>query len=175
MKFKIFNSVKDKENAKEHLIRIKKGWNNQEKEILDQINKKTTIKISSNEIICFINTLDTNGYYGEDYITLGIIDKNTEKDIMVIAHELFHIFYWKKLKEQGLFKEEIGKERKVEWELSEVTVYLLQKDLQFLWPNIEIRLYPETKELYEKVKDIWKNNSFEDYLIKSYEIINKTD
>ena len=77
----------------------------------------------------------------------------------------------KKLKDLGLFGSYIGKEQRWEWMLAEVTVYLLQKDLKFLWPNSKNELYPETRGVYKKVKDIWKNESFENYLIKSYNII----
>lgn len=158
-------------DSKSELNRIENAWNIREKEILEAIKIKTGIQISTEEITCSINPYDSNGFYGEDNIVLGVVSSNSEDDIMVISHELFHIFYWRKLKDLGLFGSYIGKEQRWEWMLAEVTVYLLQKDLKFLWPNSKIELYPETRGVYKKVKDIWKNESFENYLIKSYNII----
>jgi len=46
---------------------------------------------------------------------------------MVIAHELFHIFYWRKIKKTGLTKSSPEKESKQEWKLAEVAAFLLRE------------------------------------------------
>lgn len=158
-------------NVEEDLVRIKKSWENKESGILNEIRKRTHIEISTKEITCFLNPYNTDGFYGENKIILGLVDLNTETDLMVIAHELFHIFYWRKVKEMGLSKSNLGEEESWEWCLAEVTVFFLQRDLQKLWPDTKIEIYPETKEVYEKVKDFWESESFENYLTKSYKLL----
>ncbi len=160
----------NKKNVKKDSIRIKNAWGEKEKEILYKIKIRTGLEISTENIVCSLNPYTSNGFYGENNITLGLVDENSETDVMVIAHELFHIFYWRKLRELGLFSKRLGKEKQWEWALAEVTVYLLQKDLQKSWPNTKIELYPETKEVYDRVKYFWKKEKFDNYLIKSYEL-----
>jgi len=160
----------DETDTEKELIRIRNAWNECEEIILKKIKERTGISISTENIICSIDPYTSHGFYGEDNISIGA-DFDSESAVMVISHELFHIFYWEKLKELGIFKKKLGEESFKEWALAEVTDYLLQKDLQNLWPNTTIELYPDIKKVYEKVRNLWKENNFEEYLIQSYKII----
>jgi Zn-dependent peptidase ImmA (M78 family) len=159
----------DKEKEVEQMKNI---WNEKEKEIISTMNELSGLKINSKKIICYIDPYQKGGYYGEDNITVGTY-KNPEDILFVIAHELFHVFYWRKLAELELTKSTMGNESIKEWELAEVTVHLITTEdkMREHWKNIEIEIYPEIEHLYNKVKDIWENNSFEVYLKKSYGLI----
>ncbi|MBU0466065.1 MAG: hypothetical protein KJ718_03580 [Nanoarchaeota archaeon] len=171
--------MKFKSNSKstdpEELTRIESTWNKEENKILKTINQITSLDISTRSITCVIDSTTTNGYYGENKIFLGIkggIDKDNL--LMVIAHELFHIFYWKMLKKLKIItKSNLGKEMFWEWALAEVTVYLLQKErrMKCFWSTAQIKLYPEITKVYQKVAPLWKKEAFQDYIIKSYSIL----
>ena len=80
-------------NTEKEVGRIKLIWGKKEEEILKTMNNLTGLSITSKDIICYIDPYQRGGYYGEDNITVGTFSNS--KDVMfVIAHELFHIFYW---------------------------------------------------------------------------------
>jgi|TARA_Y100000310_G_scaffold312933_1_gene360747 hypothetical protein len=152
--------------------RMKNIWNEKEKKIISTMNELFDLKITSEKIVCYVDPYQKGGYYGKDNITVGTY-KNPEDVLFVIAHELFHIFYWRKLAKLGITKSKMGNESIKEWELAEVTNHLMATEdkMRTYWKNIEIEIYPEIEHLYGEVKDFWKNNPFETYLKKSYELI----
>lgn len=175
MIFKILNEeeLTDKERkvAENHLFKVKSLWNNRENRIISEIVKRTGLRIKTEKITCYLNLKDSNGYYGEDNIVLGFVEGDIETDIMVISHELFHIFYWRKIKELNLTEKNMGGEELWEWRFAETTAYLLQEELKFLWPNAQSTLIEDIKETLSRVREIWKKEQFEDYLKKSYETL----
>ena len=55
------------------------------------------MQLDISKIVCYIDDSTANGYYWSRTITLGVKGGVTYDDIlMVIAHELFHIYYWRK-------------------------------------------------------------------------------
>src|SRR3989344_6858734 len=152
--------------------RIKPIWNGNEKEIIKEIKEITDINVDTDKITCYIDPYQNGGYYGEDHITVGAY-KNPEDILFVISHELFHVFYWRKLAELNLTKSVMGKEKLYEWELAEATVHLLTTDsrMRIFWPTIEIEAYFEIEETLNKIKNIWADYSFKEYLIKSCELL----
>jgi len=159
-------------DEEKEIEKMKNIWNEKEKEIIATMNELSGLKINSKGITCYVDPYQKSGYYGEDNITVGTY-KNPQDILFVIAHELFHVFYWKKLLELKLTKSSMGNESLKEWELAEVTVHLITTENKMMefWKDIEIEIYPEAKVLYNKVKDIWKNSSLEVYLTKSYKLI----
>jgi hypothetical protein len=167
-----FEEDKCSNNSK--IAKIKQAWKENEKEILDNIKRLTNIKISTKEIVCYFDPYTNLGFYGKGNISISVKGE-INSILMIITHELFHIFYWKKLKGMGLTQNDPENAEAWEWELSEVTVYLLLKDKSLLkfWPNVKMELYPEVEKTYEKVREIWRKNDFENYLIKSYQVLKK--
>lgn len=167
--YKFGNNSTEKEISK-----IENLWEGNEKEILKEIKSLTGLSISTENIVCRINPYTSHGFYGENNISLGIGGGITGDDsLMIISHELFHIFYWRRLHELKITQSELGKEESWEWALAEVTDYLLQKEDSMIgfWPTSKHILYPEIKETYNKVIHLWKKENFDNYLIKSYEIL----
>lgn len=152
--------------------RIRKIWEEREKEIIATINQLTNVGADTVGITCFIDPYTKGGYYGEDNITVGTY-KDLEDVLFVIAHELFHVFYWKKLAELKITKSVMGSEELFEWELAEVTVHLLQTEdkMRAFWPTIEIEIYPEIKETENKVRELWRKNSLDSFLMKAYKLL----
>ncbi len=152
--------------------RIKNIWNEKGKNIIATMNEILKLSISDEEITCYVDPYQKGGYYGEDNIAVGTY-KNPEDVLFVVAHELFHIFYWRKLAELEVTKSTMGTESIKEWELAETTVHLITTEdkMREYWKNIEIEIYPELEDLYERIKNIWSENSFEVYLKKSYDLI----
>lgn len=152
--------------------RIENIWNEKEIEILDSINKITGLNVETNNITCFVDPYQKGGYFGEDNITVGTY-KNSEDVLFVITHELFHVFYWRKLEELKVTESKMGNESIKEWELAEITDHIITTEpkMREFWKNIEIEIDPELEEAYPKFKKIWEDNSFEDYLRKSYKLL----
>lgn len=163
---------KTKVNASEEVKRLKKIWEEKEEKIVATMNELTEIGVDTAKITCYADPYQKGGYYGEDNITVGTY-KNPEDVLFVIAHELFHVFYWRKLAELRITESVMGKEKLYEWELTEVIVHLLQTEdkMRAFWPTIEIEIYPEIKETQNKVKKLWEENSFEVFLVKAYELL----
>jgi len=153
---------------------IQKVWEDKESEILDGIKKLSNMSFGIEKIKCEINPYDNGGYYGEDHIVVGIY-KNEQAILQVIAHELIHILYWRKIKELRLIESVLGQEKPWEWALSELIVYLIQKDknLSRFWPDEEVKLYPESEKIFKIVGQFWKNKNFEEFLTKSYNLLRK--
>ncbi|MBU2496606.1 MAG: hypothetical protein KJ767_00925 [Nanoarchaeota archaeon] len=150
--------------SQDKIRKIKTLWYRNEIKILKTIKNITGIKISIKKITCYLDPYTKLGFYGKNHISLSTNIKL--KDVLfVIAHELFHIFYWRKIKKLSL---KMNKEK--EWILSEITVYLLQKqpEMKRFWPKSKIYLYPELKKVYKLIKRNWKPNEFNNFLIKSY-------
>ncbi|OGJ18236.1 hypothetical protein A3K73_00355 [Candidatus Pacearchaeota archaeon RBG_13_36_9] len=159
---------------------IKKSWQENELEILNKMRQISGIDISSDKITCYIDHSTSHGYYGSRTIFLGI--KNGTKNrikmddaLMVISHELFHIYYWRELKKMGLTKSVPGTESKEEWKLAETAAFLLtcEPSLKKIWPSAEVYLYPEIKGVYNKVKKFWKKGDLDYFLVNSYKKIKK--
>lgn len=151
---------------RDRIKEIEKLWKENEREIILTIKDITGIEISTENITCYFDPFTKLGFYGEKHVCIS--SKIEMKNVLfVIAHELFHIFYFKKIKELSL---KIDQEK--EWNLSEIAVYLLQEDgrLKKFWPKSENCLYPELKNMYEKVKNYW-NLGFDNFLFKSYDSI----
>ncbi len=156
--------------------RMKKIWNKKEKQIVNAINKITNIGVDTTKIICYVDPYQNGGYYGEDNITVGTY-KNPEDVLFVTAHELFHIFYWRKLAELKITKSVMGKEKFYEWQLAEAVVHILTTDkrMRKYWKNIEIEPYPEIKETLKKIRMLWKEKPFDEFIKKSYKKITTTN
>ncbi len=164
----------DNDLAEKEILKIERLWKENEKKILEEIKNLTGLSISTESISCRINPYTNHGFYGENNISLGIGGGITEDDsLMVISHELFHIFYWRRLHELKITRSELGKEEIWEWALAEVTNYLLQREDSMIkfWPTSKHVLYPQIKEVYDKTSPLWKKENFDDYLIKSYELL----
>ena len=159
-------------NEKEEVERVKIIWNKKEEKIVSAMNELCGLPISTDKIACYVDPYQKGGYYGEDSITVGNYS-NPEDILFVITHELFHIFYWMKLAELKITKSTMGKESSKEWMLAEASVHLITTEptMRRYWKDIKIETYPEIKDMYEKVKSIWAENSFENYLKKSYELL----
>jgi len=159
-------------DEKNEVKRIEIIWNEKREDIISAMNEISNLGISDEGITCYVDPYQKGGYYGEDNITVGAY-KNPEDVLFVISHELFHVFYWRKLAELKITKSTIGNESPKEWELAETTVHLITTEdkVRKYWRNIEIEIYPELEDLYKQVKNIWNENSFEDYLKKTYKLI----
>jgi len=144
---------------------IKLLWNHNEKQILEKIAKITNINISTRGLICYIDPYTNLGFYNDKSITI-ISNMNDSDLLFIISHELFHIFYGRKMKKMKL------NEKSWSWDLSEVVVYLLQKDRVFdkYWDNRKTKLYPQIKKVYGKVKVFW-SLPFEKFLINSAKVL----
>jgi hypothetical protein len=185
---------------KKEVKNISKIWSRKESEIIGEINKIAGLSLTTDKIICYLDGSTTHGYYGGRTITLGIknshgifkpqtgtrskaagtepsssVKGGISKDdaLMVIAHELFHIFYWRKIKKLGLTKSSPGNESRNEWALAEVCAFLLTNEptLKKYWPKAQVHLYPEVKDVFMKVKRFWKVGNFNEFVRKSYEMI----
>jgi hypothetical protein len=170
MKFKKRNLNKHTDSS----LKIMRIWTEKEAKILKGVERITGLRIKTDKITCYIDSSTTNGYYGGKSITLGVKGGIDEDDVlMVITHELFHIFYWQKVKQLKLSKSTPGKESKTEWELAEVAAYLLTKDtrLKRCWPQAKVYLYPEIKTTYLKVRKFWKKGNLDEFLYHSYKLI----
>lgn len=154
--------------------RLKKIWNEKENEIVETINEITGVGVDTTEITCFVDPYQNGGYYGEDNINVGTY-KNPEDVLFVTAHELFHIFYWRKLAELKITESAMGKEEFYEWQLAEAVVHILTTDerMKKFWMNIEIDPYPEIEEMLAKLKKIWKEKPFDDFLKDAYNTYKK--
>jgi len=151
----------DKINIK--MSNFKKTWEKFEKNIFFSILKRTGIRLSSNKMTCYIDPFTKLGFYGDYSISISL-KLPVADSMMILTHELFHIFYWKKVEELNLLSN-----KKWEWALSEVAVYLLMKELKpFFWPRVRINLYPEIKNVYDKISHLWNEETFDNFLIKSY-------
>lgn len=155
------------------LIKIKKLWDKYEKRILIEISKITGLKIDTDKTLCKIDTKTSNGYYGKNQIILGIGGGINEDDtLMVITHELFHIFYWKRIKKIGLTKSSPGSESKTEWSIAEVAAFLLTSSptLKRYWPKASIYLYPEIKKTYKETEKFWDDKKIDNFAIGAYKL-----
>ncbi len=161
-------------SLKMKLENVKKQWRKNKKTILKNIKKVTNIDIFPKNIICYIDPYTNLGFYGEDYISVSI-KQNISTILMIITHEIFHIFYWKKIKKLGLSKDVPEKSTEEEWKLSEIVVYIVltEESLSKLWPEAYMNLYPELQELYPSLYPLWQKYDFDNFLIKSYDILNK--
>ncbi|MBS3074008.1 hypothetical protein J4447_00980 [Candidatus Pacearchaeota archaeon] len=151
--------------------RVKNIWNGKEKEIVDTMNNITCIGIDINEITCYVDPYQNGGYYGEDNIMVGVYE-NPEDELFVIAHELFHVFYWRRLAELSITKSVMGKEEFYEWQLAEAVVHLLTTDerMRKFWRNIKIDPYPEIKGILTEIGKIWKEKPFDEFLKQIYKL-----
>jgi len=164
-----------KKGAKQ-LVLIRKWWNDQEKELLKCLGGIMDMKFSSKGITCKIDPTTTNGFYGPKSIILGTKGEITKDEaLLVIAHELIHIHYWKKITELKLTKNVMGSETQKEWELAEVVAYLVttEKWLKKIWPTAAAPLYPEIKRLYLEVHPYWDGRPFNKFIKRVYKHINK--
>ena len=154
--------------------RVREIWNEKEKEIIVTMNKITGIGINTKEITCYVDPYQNGGYYGEDNITVGTY-KNPEDVLFVTAHELFHVFYWRRLAELNITESVMGKEEFFEWQFAEAVVHILTTDerMRKYWRNIEIKPYPEIEEILTKLKTIWKEKPFDEFLKQAYKIYKK--
>jgi len=153
------------------LKRIAACWNRHEKKILEKVYNLTGMRLETKHITCYLDASTPHGMYGHRTIYLGTRGGLIKDDIlMVIAHELFHIFYWRKIKKDGLTKSELGKETRNEWKLAEVTAYLVTNEplLRKIWPTARVYLYPEIKEIYKMVKKFWRKRDFNFFLQNAY-------
>ncbi len=169
MKFK--NKNTHKPSDRDIVRKVKMLWEEKESEILDNIKQITGISIHADKIICYIDNKTTHGSYGGRTIFLGVKGGITKDDaLMVISHELFHIYYWRKIKRMKLTTSSPGNESKEEWKLAEIAAFLLTNELSLkkYWPKAKVYLYPETKDLYKKVRKFWKKGNVEYFLIHSY-------
>lgn len=160
---------------KKEVENISKIWSRKESKIIREINKTTGLSLTTDKIICYLDDSTTHGYYGGRTVTLGVKGKISRDDaLMVIAHELFHIFYWRKIKKMKLTKSYPGKESKEEWKLAEVAAFLLtnESSLKKYWPKAQVYLYPEIKDVFVKVKRFWKVGDVDGFVRKAYEVIN---
>ena len=112
---------------------IKKAWQENELEILNKMGQISGMDINTDKITCYIDHSTSHGYYGSRTIFLGVkngIKKGIKMDdvLMVISHELFHIYYWRELKKMGLTKSVPGTESKEEWKLAEAAAFLLTRE-----------------------------------------------
>ena len=150
---------------KEEINKTKSIWESKEKEIIKTIKRLTSIEINTKEIVCYIDPYQNGGYYGEDNITVGAYE-NPEDILFVITHELFHVFYWRKLKDLNLTKSSMGQESLAEWKLAEALVHLLttHKKMKRFWLTIAIDAYPEIEETLKKIEPLWKKSKFDDFL-----------
>lgn len=152
---------------------LNKVWHEKEKDIFEAIKLRTGIMMFAESMICYLDPYTRLGFYSEGK-SITISSQLPLKDsLMVIAHEIFHIFYWKKVAEMRLFEKKNPKHG--EWELSEATVYFLLKEKEFnkFWPGVRINLYPNIRDIYKKVKDFWAEGDFNNYILKSYGILNE--
>lgn len=159
-------------DGEKEVSRLQNIWNVSEKDIVSTMNKISGLSISVAEITCYVDPYQKGGYYGEDNIVVGTYE-NPEDILFVISHELFHIFYWRKLAELEITKSTMGNESASEWELAEVTVHLIttEPEMRNFWKNIKIEVYPEIEEMYKKVKYVWEKNTFNDYLKEAYTLL----
>jgi len=175
MKFRN-NISKSKSVKKDILNYVKKCWQNNEKNILNEINNLTRMYLDTKHITCYLDSSTSHSLYGHKTIILGAKGGLTKDDIlMVISHELFHIYYWREIKKDRLTKSSMGSERKEEWNLSEVTASLItdEPSLKKFWPTSKVYVYPEVKHVYKKVNVFWKKGDFNYFLKNAYNRINK--
>ena len=154
---------------------LKKAWSENENLIFREIKSRTNLNLSTDKMICYLDPYTRLGFYSEGKSITISSELPIKDSLMVITHEIFHICYWNKVFELGLSDRKNLK--KFEWDLSEVTVYFLLKERNFnkFWSNININLYPNIIEVYEKVKNIWPDSTFDNYLLNSYRLLNQNE
>jgi hypothetical protein len=154
-------------NQSKRIHQVRRLWNRNEKEILGKIAKITNLNISTGGLTCYLDPYTNLGFYNDNSITISSNMNNSDL-LFIISHELFHIFYGRKMKKMRL------NGKSWSWDLSEVVVYLLQKDKIFdkYWDNSQTRLYPQVKKVYSKVKGFW-SLPFEEFLINSARVLGK--
>lgn len=153
------------------LKEIRFFWNKYEMKIIKEIFILTGISIKTGNIVCYLDNATNNGYYGSRTITLGVKGRITKDDaLMVIVHELFHIFYWRKIKKMRITKSSPGNESKYEWNIAEATAFLLTSESSMMkyWPKANMHIYSETINVYKKVKDYWVNGEFDSFIRRAY-------
>jgi hypothetical protein len=92
MRFKLLNL--NSGLGKEDISYIPRLWRENESKILKNIYLLTGLSLKTNKIVCCIDGSTSNGYYGGKNITLGVQGGiNKDDALMVITHELFHIYY----------------------------------------------------------------------------------
>ena len=149
------------------LNQIRSSWNKNERKITKEISLLTGISIETDSIVCYLDNSTTNGYYGSRTITLGVKGTITKDDaLMVIAHELFHIYYWRKIKKMKLTNSSPGNESKKEWKIAEVSGFLLTSEpcLMKHWPKAKVYVYPEFTDTYKKMKCYWQIGDFAKFI-----------
>jgi len=157
-------------NEKDEIERIAVCWNNSEKLILSKIKKLTGLTIETGNISCYVDPYQNGGYYGVDNITVGAY-KNPEDILFVITHELFHIFYWKEMHKLNITNSTLGTEPRFEWLLAEATVAFVLADPEMLQFWVAGSAEPDIELACNKIKKYWTTSDFENYLKKSYELL----
>jgi uncharacterized protein YifE (UPF0438 family) len=149
--------------------KIENAWNKYEKKIISAVKKRTGINMSTRNFTCYFDPYTRLGFYGKKNTIYVSSNLNARDGMMVISHELFHVYYWMKIKSLGLSKKN---KKKWAWDLSEVAVYFLMKEksLKKFWPRTYINLYDNIKEVHQKTRIFWKKR-FEDFILKSYSVL----
>lgn len=148
--------------------RLERRWKPFSSDFFEQIEKLTNFKWQNKEYLChFSSSFICGGKYERPNIIV-VFPRATHTDpLQTILHELFHLHFWDFIENLGI---EITKEKMNElWDLSEIIDFLLEK-LRIKGFEYKSILYPQHKELYMKIKPLWKG-SFENFIKKSLEIV----
>lgn len=147
--------------------KVRVRWNKIEKEYFKQMEKITGFKWKHKTYYCHISSsfICGGGYRLPNTVVLFSRKKNLDP-IMTICHELFHIHFIEFLQSKG-FKINWKKFNEL-WDLSESMEFILA-ELKIKGLKYKIVLYPQHKNLYKKLKSIWKGD-FEDFMEKALKI-----
>jgi len=152
----------------EHLERQWKPLND---EFFKQVEELTNFKWQSKKYFChFSASFICGGKYERPNIIV-VFPRTTHTDtLQTIPHELFHLHLWDFIENLGI---EITKQKMNElWDLSEIIDFLLE-NLKIKGFEYKSNLYPQHKELCEKIKPLWKGD-FENFIKKSLKIVKNT-
>ncbi|MBU3904931.1 MAG: hypothetical protein KJ906_02170 [Nanoarchaeota archaeon] len=147
---------------------LESKWKKVENEYFTQIEKITDFKWKNNHYNCHISSswICGGGYERSDTIIVFPRARHCNA-VQTIMHELFHLHFWDFLESIGI---ELTKEKRKDlWDLSETIDFILE-DLKIDGIKYKSSLYAQHRELYEKIKPLWKGD-FKEFIINSLEVV----
>ncbi len=156
--------------------KVEKDWKKVEKQFFRQVEEITGFKWRFRVYRCHLSSSFFIGgcYDADEGDKISIFPQMKHIDpVNTIMHELIHLHFWDFIDKLGI---ETGNQRRRAkgkfWDLSEVEVNVLMKELKIKNFKTDTCVYPQHKELWEKVKKIRKKNpDYKQFLLKVVEAL----